>query len=378
VSSPEEGFRSRRTDAPPSTTPPHVPRRVAVTRAGTPLGSALAQQLQAAGHEVVGLGPPLESSEMPGEPTWREADLTSPGVVDALRDLETVVHLTHGADLSRELRESPADRRSRLVREMQTLTVASAAAGVGHLVVVTSAMVFGARPDNPVPLPDDSPLRSSDSEGMVADLVEVEDLLDRARGVHPTVLVTSVRPAALVGPGVDSIITRHFEAPRLLALKGAEPSWQFCHIEDLGSALVTVLRDRLGPVVTVGAPGSLSLEQVEEISGLRHIAVAPAAAHAAADRLHRLGVLPLPASDLAYVSHPWVVDSGRLATHGWSAARDNVESLRILLELARDHGARHTRRLERKDAALGAAGAASAAVAVVATAALLRRRRKRP
>ncbi|MCK0111108.1 NAD-dependent epimerase/dehydratase family protein [Ornithinimicrobium sp. F0845] len=367
MSSHEEDFRSRRT---------HDARRVGVTRAGTSLGAVLTQQLRSGGHQVIGLGHAPESPSGPSaEPSWRDTDLVSPEVVDALQDLDAVVHLTHGAHLSGELAEDPGVRRSRLVREMQTLTVASAAAGVRHLVVVTSAMVYGARPDNPVPLPEDSPLRSDDTEGMVADLVEIEELLDRARDVHPAVLVTSVRPAALVGPGVDSIITRHFEAPRLLALKGARPRWQFCHVEDLGRALGTVLDERLGPVVTVGAPGSLGLEQVEEISHLRHISVAPAAAHGAADRLHRLGVLPVPASDLAYVSSPWVVDSRRLVDHGWLATHDNVDSLRVLLEEVRAD--RLARRVERKEAALGAAGAASAAVAIVATAALLRRRRNR-
>src|SRR5699024_9464065 len=133
-------------------------------------------------------------------------------------------------------------------REVQTLTVAAAAAGVRHLVVVTSAMIYGARPDNEVPLPENSPLRSADSEGMVADLVDLEELLERAREVHPGLRVTSVRPAALVGPGVDTIITRHFAAPRLLTLRGSEPRWQFCHVDDLGTALGVVLHQQLDPV----------------------------------------------------------------------------------------------------------------------------------
>lgn len=372
MSSPQQEVRSRRT----SRQRP-APARVGLTRADSPLGAVLARHLVSAGHEVVGLGAGDEGEHGGAHLPRRDADLRSPRVVDALRDLDAVVQLTHGADLSRELAEGAVERRTRLVREVQTLTVASAAAGVSHLVVVTSAMVYGARPDNPVPIPDDSPLRSADTEGLVADLVEVEDILDRAREVHPNVLVTSLRPAALVGPGVDSIITRHFEAPRLLTLKGTAPRWQFCHVDDLGSALVAVLRERLGPVVTVGGPGSLTQEEVEEISGLRHVSVSQTAAHGAADRLHRLGVLRLPASDLAYVSHPWVVDAGRLAATGWAATHDNEASLRVLRDLVRDHRTRHARRVERKDAALGAAGAASAAVAVVATAALLRRRRHR-
>lgn len=370
MSSQSGAVRSRRSPA---------SHRVALTHASSPLGSALAGELIAAGHSVVGVDTRSAAPERPGSADleWRLTELTSPQVAEALRDVDAVVHLAHGVNLVAELTEEPGARRARLLREVQTLTVTAAAAGVRHLVVVTSAMVYGARPDNPVPLPEDSALRSADTEGMVADLVEVEQLLELARQVHPGVTVTAVRPATLVGPMMDSIISRHFEAPRLLRLKGTQPRWQFCHVQDLGNALDIVLRERSAPVVTVGAPGSLTQDEVEQISGLRPVTVAAAAAHGAADQLHRLGVLPLPATDLAYVSHPWAVDPQRLLELGWSPAFDNRAALLAMLEQVRGHRALMAHRLERKDAVIGAAGAASAAVAVVATAALLRRRRAR-
>ena len=56
------------------------------------------------------------------------------------------------------------------------------------------------------------------------------------------------------------------------------------------------------------------------------------------------------------------------------ATYDNETCLGVLLEQVRGRHAVAARRLDRKDAALGAAGAA---VALVGTAALMRRRRKR-
>ena len=72
----------------------------------------------------------------------------------------------------------------------------------------------------------------------MADLLEIERVADDARRVHPGLDVVVVRPAALVGPGVDTLVTRHFAAPRLLCIKDTAPAWQFCHVEDLASALV--------------------------------------------------------------------------------------------------------------------------------------------
>lgn len=363
MSSHSERVRSRR--SPRGT-------RVAVTRAASRLGEALAQGLLAAGNDVVG----VDARSGAAKVAWRLTDLSSPQVVDALADVDAVVHVAHGVSLTADLSESAETRRARLIREVQTLTVAAAAAGVPHLVVVTSAMTYGAREDNPVPLPEDSARQAPDTEGMVADLVEIEEHLETARRVHPGMTVTSVRPAALVGPGVDTIITRHFETPRLLSLRGSHPAWQFCHVDDLARAVHTVLHHRLSPVVAVGVPGHLTQQELEEQSGMRRIEVSPSAAHGAADRLHRLGVLPLPASDLAYVSNPWVVHPRALTDHGWSPAYDNAACLRVLLDEVRGQHAVLARRVERKDAAIGA-GAASATVAVIATAALLRRRRKK-
>ncbi|GMA88509.1 hypothetical protein GCM10025868_37590 [Angustibacter aerolatus] len=93
-----------------------------------------------------------------------------------------------------------------------------------------------------------------------------------------------------------------------------------------------------------------------------------------AERLHRVGVLPTPASDLSYVVHPWAVSAQRLREAGWVATYDNETCLGVLLEQVRGHHAVAARRLDRRDAALGAAGAA---VALVGTAAILRRRRRR-
>ena len=347
--------------------------RVAVTRAGSALGAAVTEGMARAGDRVVGLDAPTGTAPA-AEPD--PVDRASPSVVHLLADVDVLVHLVWEHDLSASLQEQPAVRRARLAAEARTLTTAAAAAGVSHLVLVTSAMVYGARADNPVPLPDDSPSRTSDREGLVADLVDVEEQVLALARLHPTLRTTFVRPAALVGPGIDTLVTRHFEAPRLLTLRGTTPLWTFCHVEDLASALVVVVHEPVPDQVTVSAPGFLRQEEVEALSGMRRVELSVAAARAAADRLHRLGVVPVPASDLAYVAHPWVTEATRLAAHGWAPRFDNAACLAVLLDQVRGRHAVMARRLRSRDA-LGAAalGAASAGVAVVATAALLRRRR---
>lgn len=308
---------------------------------------------------------------------WRVADVSSPQVLGVLGEVDVVVHPVLTADLAGAGGQPVAQRRDRLVRQVQALSTACAAAGIRALVVLSSAMVYGARADNPVPLPEDAPLLDRPDDGQVGDLLAVEQVLARARSVHPGLSITVVRPAALVGPGIDTLVTRHFEAPRLLTLKGAQPHWQLCHVSDLADAVARVVTDGLGPVVTVGATGCLTQHEVEALSGMRHVELSERAAREVAHRLHRVGVLPAPITDLDYVAHPWVVGSQTLHAAGWEAAYDNAAALEVLLKGVRGHHAVAGRRLDRPDRRDAALGATSATVALIATAAIMRRHRRK-
>jgi nucleoside-diphosphate-sugar epimerase len=295
-------------------------------------------------------------------------------VAEFLAGADVVVHLAAPDDLEAAQAQSLQERRGRAVRAAQAVATAAAAVGARHLVVVTSAMVLGARQDNPVPLEDDAPVAAEPDDGLVGDLLEVEHVLGLVPSVHPGLSLTIVRPAALVGPGVDTVTTRHFEAPRLLVLRGGHGRWQFCHVDDLASAVATVVGERLTGAVTVGSEGALGDVELEQLSGMRRLEVPQGIAFGTAERLHRLGVMSMPGTDLAYVVYPWVVSARRLRDAGWTPEHDNDACLATLLEGVRERHAGGGRRLDRRDAALGAAGAA---VALVGTAAILRQARSR-
>jgi nucleoside-diphosphate-sugar epimerase len=306
---------------------------------------------------------------------WRVVDTSGPGVAAQLSGVDVLVWVATCTDLAQALTHRAAERRFALLRTGRALTLAASAAGVGHVIVVTSAEVFGAHPDNEVPLRDDAPRRAVADDGFVGDLLAVEELVDESREHHPDVRFTVVRPAALVGAGVDTALTRYFEAPRLLAIKGGSPAWQLCHVDDLASAVVRAATRHLDGAyaVSVGSDGALTLAEVERLSAMRRIEVGEATATSLATQLHRVGVLPAPASELAYVTHPWVVGSATLRARGWHPAYDNGTCLGVLLDAIAGRHAVAGRRVDRRDAALGAA---SAAVALGATAAVLRRARR--
>jgi nucleoside-diphosphate-sugar epimerase len=350
---------------------------VAVAGAAGPAGAAVAAGLQLGVGERGGPRGVIAVDTRQGDlegPEWRVGDVATPMVADCLAGADVVVHIAAPDDLEAAQAQSREERRGRAVRAAQAVATAAAAVGARHLVVVTSAMVHGARQDNPVPLDDDAPVDAGPDDGLVGDLLEVEHVIDLVPSVHPGLTVTVIRRAALVGPGVDTVTTRHFEAPRLLVLRGGHGRWQFCHVDDLATAVETVVRERIAGGVTVGSDGALEDGDLERLSGMRRLEVPQGIAFGTAERLHRLGVMSMPGTDLAYVVYPWVVSSRRLREAGWEPRYDNDECLAALLESVKERHAGAGRKLDRRDAALGAAGAA---VALVGTAAILRQARSR-
>lgn len=341
---------------------------VAITGAASGVGLALAHRLVESDQVRKVVAIDERRGDVPGA-TWRVLDVRDPAVADKLRGTDVVVHLA----LDLDLESDPKARSAFNVRGTQTVLTAAAAAGVRRVVLCTSAMVYGAQADNDVPLAEDAPLRATSEASFVDDLLEIERLGRRAPRAHPGLHVTILRPAVLVG-GTDTALTRYFESPRLLVVAGSRPCWQFCHVEDLVSALEYAVLEQVEGEMAVGCDGWLEQEEVEELSGIRRMELPSAVALGAAARLHRIGLTPSPAGDLAYTMYPWVVSGSRLHEAGWRPQWTNEE---VLAELLEEVSGRHTvagRRLGRKDAT--AAGAAGATVALLGAAAVVRRARK--
>lgn len=322
---------------------------VGVTGATTGLGAALLERLarRADPPDLVALG-------------------SDPPMVPQMAGLTTVVHLATSYDVQAE----PAARRALNTAGTAALLAAAREAGVRRVVLTTSAAVLRCRPGDALPLRDSTPLRSGQDDGLLGDHLEMERLAGHA--VRSGLPVTVLRPASLSGgaldPSYDGALLRQLASPRLLALRGIEPRWQLCHVEDLLSALELAATGALTTSAAVACPGSLSQREVEQLAGRRRVELPASVATATAERLHRLGITPASPRELDALLAPLVVAADRLTAAGWTASWTNEEVLR-------DHLARPSAGPEGSRA--GAYSAAGATVAVLGTAALVRRARRR-
>jgi len=255
---------------------------------------------------------------------------------------EAVVIVGQTGDFESVVARRTAERRAETAERVHAAVAAAVAAGVVHVVGISSAMVEGAAPGRALiddgadgagsTAPDPGLEPDEPDEGAAGDLRAFEAALREAAAVHQVPRLTVLRPAVLVGPGVDTLLTRHFEAPRILTVRGTRRDWQLVHVDDLASAVAVCVEHGLTGALTVGAvrdgaPDVLDPDEVVAITGLRTVDLPAAVAFAAAERLHRVGALPAPASDLActvYASScwwtrpadvwAWVVDGSRAVT----------------------------------------------------------------
>lgn len=153
---------------------------IAVTGAASGVGAALVSRL-AASEEVKQVVAIDERRGDCAAAQWHILDVRDPAIAEKLRGADVVVHLALDLDLETD----PAARTAYNVRGTQTVLTAAAAAGVHRVVLCTSAMVYGALPDNDIPLSEDSELRATAEATGVGDLLEIERLGRRAPARTP-------------------------------------------------------------------------------------------------------------------------------------------------------------------------------------------------
>jgi nucleoside-diphosphate-sugar epimerase len=304
---------------------------VAVTGAGGFAAAALLKRLDADPtiEHVIGLD--RVEPQMPvAKLDFRVADVRDPRLALALEGADAIVHLALSA--------GPLGSEDTMfainVEGTRNLLEAADAVGVTRLVHLSSAVVYGADAGNMVPLGEDRPLRAKPNFSWAFHHLLAEELVTRWAAEHASAVVTVLRPATTLGPGVDTAMSRHLEQRRLPVVRGYLPPVQLLHIDDLAAALhLAVTRDLPG-AYNVAAEGWLPLDDMARVMGRGLLRVPESVAFPVASQLWRHGAIAAPPGALHYLMHPWVVSTERLHAQGWAATRSNRD---ILREFVADH-----------------------------------------
>ncbi|HEY3445945.1 MAG TPA: NAD-dependent epimerase/dehydratase family protein [Myxococcales bacterium] len=285
--------------------------RVAVTGASGSIGRLALPKLLASEQveSVLALDlsePDLEHAKL----RFAAVDLSRSSAVGdltrALKESEIgcVVHL---AFFSKPVRDSAFAHEVEAVGTGKVLT-ACAAAGIKALVMSSSTFVYGAEPTHPNFLTEDRPLVPHPQSRFVADRIEAEVQVRAFRKSHPALRSVVLRFAPIVGPSVDTPITRYLGGPVAPMALGHDPLVQCVHEDDVAEALLlSVLSNKRGDFNICGR-GVLPLSTVLHLCGARPLPLPLPLATAALKALNALGITAVPPRLIDYLRYLWVAD----------------------------------------------------------------------
>ena len=193
-----------------------------------------------------------------------------------------------------------------------------------HVVVVSSALVYGAWENNPVPLEETRTLRPRPEIADAVALATAEDLVEQWRRDAPGRTATILRPVTVVDPGAHGAMIDQF-ARTLGSIRSQTPApAQFLARSDLDAAVELCRHARPDAVLNVAPPGMITGERLRELTPGTFSVPVPGALAEMFD-LWRASVTVGPGA-LAHVRHPWVVSADRLRSLGWEAAVSNEQA----------------------------------------------------
>lgn len=345
-------------------------QHVVVTGVGGDLGGRVVRRL-AERHSVasvVGLDLDSAAAARSGVDV-RSADVADTDPTGLLGGADTVLHLAftprRPSDPSVAARNVAAARR--------LLDGCRKATSVRSVVLVSTAAVYGAWPDNPIPIVESAPLRPSPGFAMAHQKAEIERLAAELRADRPDIAIAVLRPVPTTSDGVAGWFAEALRSAALLAIDSPQPPRQFLHLDDLAEAVVVAAGDRLDGAFNVAPDGWIEGDMLRALVGMpAEVPVPDRFVQRVGQWSRDLGLTDVPDGLDPYLRHPFVVANDRLKATGWAPLHTNEQAF-----VAGHEGSPWTEMSpkRRQELALGASAAVMVG-AVSGAVALLRRRRR--
>ena len=223
--------------------------------------------------------------------------------------------------------DTRARRRESVTAGAADLLADAAASGADHLVVVSSAMVYGAFGNNPVPITEDAVLRPDPQFVYARQLASAEELVEEWRLARPGRAVAVLRPAVAMAADGTSTLARALAAGSGQRFGEEEPGAQFVHLDDVAAAVALAVERRLDGVYNVAPDGWIPGERVRALTGERLRLPLPERAREVVGALRwRFQRGPIPPGLRSYTREPWVVANDRLRAEGWCPTVTNEQA----------------------------------------------------
>jgi UDP-glucose 4-epimerase len=285
--------------------------RIAVTGTASYLGGRALRRLveRRGGETVVAVDITAPPATLRGV-RYRMVDLTLPGADERLVDVfreERVDTVIHAAFFTSPRRDPAYAHELESIGSLH-LAAASAAGGVRHLLVRSFTAVYGAQGQSPNFLREDHRPDHRSRLAWVRDKVEAEEHAFSFSRRYPSLGVTVLRFATLLGPGVHTFYTRIFSKRVVPVVLGYDPLIQFLHPDDALDALEAALAKGPCGVVNVVPKTTTTLLTALHLSDKLTVAVPHLVAYPLADLWWASGIGEAPGAFVDYARYVFVAD----------------------------------------------------------------------
>ena len=280
---------------------------------------------------ILGLDLRAPVNDAPDE--FCQCDVLAPDMADAITGFapDTMVHLAYVVDPIHD--EALMGRIN--IDGTNNFLDAARRCSPERILVSSSATIYGAWPDNPIPLCEDSPIRPRKAFRYSSDKVVVEDAIRAFAAEHPSIAVAITRPSIIYSPGVSNYLIKFIVNAKVVVLPGGDDAAiQFVHIDDLSHATVAILeQDARGPF-NVSPEDWVTLKDLARLARRPHVSV-PFFLCRAWSHVWWKFDLPWfrsPASLWYFIRYPWIVTSRRLTENlNFRFRHTGQETFRMLL-----------------------------------------------
>lgn len=243
--------------------------------------------------------------------------------------IAAVVHL----GIMHDPRVSQDEHHSWNVAGFQRLLEYVAQYSVPKLIVLSSANVYGPRPDNPQFLTEDAPLLGGAAFSEIRDLIEVDMLAQSFFWKHPDTETVILRPVHILG-AVKNAPSNYLRLPVIPTLLGFDPMVQVVHQDDVVTAIERALRPGVRGIFNLAGPSPLPLSRLVDMTGRTRLSVPHFALRRVVQRLWRFRATSFPAPELDHIRYVCMVDDRRARDlMGYAPAYDVHETVRAVDDL---------------------------------------------
>jgi UDP-glucose 4-epimerase len=294
------------------------PKVVLVTGVSGFLGGHLAGRLAANPdiERVVGVDTAAPSAEVRqgmGRAEFVRADIRNPliGKVLSAAKVDTVVHASltaHPPGPSGRLMHKEMN----VIGTMQLLAACQKTPSLRKLVIKSTAAVYGSGPKEPGVLTEDMASKELPLSGYARDNAEVEGYVRGFGRRREDVDITTLRFTNIIGPRVDTVLTRYFALPVIPTVLGFDARLQLLHSEDALAALLQASTRDVPGVYNVGGDGVLMLSQAIRRAGRMPLPVPGQVVQPVSRLFRRTRLVDFGPEQLRYLNFGRVVDTTRL------------------------------------------------------------------